>query len=539
MIEPDQPPTARANNQFLPSTKLCCICNKVLEANSRYGGIHPAQRRWILAGLMTTMMLAAMDITIVSTAIPQIVGDLGGFSLFSWVFSIYLLAQTVSIPIYGKLADLFGRKPILIAGTLIFLVGSLTSALAGNMAALIVFRGVQGLGAGSIMATVNTLAGDLYSLRERASVQGWLSSVWGIAAIIGPTIGGAFAEYASWRWIFVINLPVGVASMALIGRFLRETRNPQRHRIDYLGAGLMLLAGGALIFGLLQGGQAWAWSSTPSLTVFALALALFAATIFVERRAAEPIMPGWLWRNRVLTGANLSMVGMGLVMMGPNTYLPTFGQSVLGLGPIAAGLVLASMSFGWPAASAGSGRLYLRIGFRDTALIGAAIVAVTAAGFLWLPDDGAVWPVLLDQVLLGAGFGLLSTPLLVGGQSVVTWRDRGVVTGANFFGRYLGQSLGAAVFGALFNHALARELASAPDPLRTLLPGNVNAVLGALRDHAAVEPANRYLRHALYTATHHVYAGSAVIAAITLVIVLLTPRRFPVVTEHVETEGAK
>lgn len=495
--------------------------------------VNPAQRRWILAGLMMTMMLAAMDITIVSTAIPQIVGDLGGFSLFSWVFSIYLLAQTVTIPIYGKLADLFGRKPILIAGTMIFLAGSLASALAWNMVALIVFRGLQGLGAGSIMATVNTLAGDLYSVRERASIEGWFSSVWGMAAIFGPTIGGAFAEYASWRWIFVINLPVGLASMTLIGKFLRETPTHRQHNIDYLGAGLTLLSGGMLIFGLLQGGQAWAWGSTPSLTVFAVALSLMAATFYVERRAAEPIMPGWLWRDRILAGINLSMIGMGIVMMGPNTYLPIFGQSVLGLSPIAAGLVLACMSIGWPIASAGSGRLYLCIGFRDTALLGAGIVLAAAIGFFLLPDNGAVWPVLVDQLVLGAGLGLLSTPLLVGGQSIVTWRKRGVVTGANFFGRYLGQSLGAAAFGAIFNHILVRELAHAPATVQALLPKNVNAVLEVPRNHDSSAAVDSYLRHAFYVGTHRVYAGVIVVALLTLIIVALTPRHFPVVEVEV------
>ncbi|MEO7937134.1 MAG: MFS transporter, partial [Burkholderiaceae bacterium] len=327
----------------------------------------PSHRRWILAALMMTLMLAAMDITIVSTAIPQIVGDLGGFALFAWVFSIYLLAQTATIPIYGKLADTFGRKPILIVGTVIFLLGSVASALAWNMVALIVFRGLQGLGAGSIIATVNTLAGDLYSVRERARIQGWLSSVWGVAAMIGPLLGGAFADYASWRWIFLINLPIGVVSIMLIARFLHEKPNHRRHRIDFAGAGLMLVAGASLIFALLQGGQAWPWFSSPSLLVFALAAVLIAATVVVERRASEPIMPGWLWRQPVLACTNLAMIGMGLAMIGPSTYLPIFGQSVLGLGAIAAGFVLASMSIGWPVASSLSGRLYLRIGFRDTA----------------------------------------------------------------------------------------------------------------------------------------------------------------------------
>src|SRR5574337_66310 len=200
-------------------------------SSARTGSAHTAParpRRFILAALMCTMMLAAMDTTIVSTAIPQIVGDLGGFAHFSWVFSIYLLAQTVTIPVYGKLADLFGRKPVLIAGTLLFLAGSAASAASWSMFSLIAFRALQGLGAGSIMATVTTLAGDLYPVRERGAVQGWLSSVWGIAAIAGPVIGGAFADYASWRWIFLINLPIGLVALGLIGAFLHERRSEER-----------------------------------------------------------------------------------------------------------------------------------------------------------------------------------------------------------------------------------------------------------------------------------------------------------------------
>ncbi len=498
----------------------------------------PVRLRWILAALMMTMMLAAMDITIVSTAIPQIVGDLGGFALFGWVFSIYLLAQTVTIPIYGKLADMLGRKPVLIVGTLIFLTGSVASALAWNMLTLIAFRGLQGLGAGSIMATVNTLAGDLYSVKERARIQGWLSSVWGVAAVVGPALGGAFAEYASWRWIFLINLPIGVVALVLIARFLDERTQHHGHRVDYVGAILMMLAGGALILALLQGGQAWPWLSAPSIAIFTLAVLLIGATIRVEQRAAEPIMPGWLWRHPVLVTTNLAMIGMGLVMMGPNTYLPTFGQSVMGLGAIAAGFVLAGMSAGWPLASSLSGHLYLRIGFRDTALMGAALVVLSAFGFLMLPYAGSVWLVLLDQVVLGAGFGLLSTPLLVGVQSTVGWRDRGVVTGANIFSRYLGQSLGAAIFGAIFNSAIAAKLAEAPSALRATLPRDINAVIGALHAHQLTVAADHYLREAIYTATHHVYVGLAAFALVTLTIVWFTPRKFPAAPEPAG-EGAE
>ncbi|HEX7326886.1 MAG TPA: MFS transporter [Rhodanobacteraceae bacterium] len=483
-------------------------------------------RRWVLAALMCTMLLAAMDTTIVSTAIPQIVGDLGGFRLFSWVFSIYLLAQTVTIPVYGKLSDLFGRKPVLIVGTLIFLAGSTASSLSWNIVALIVFRGIQGLGAGAIMATVATLAGDLYSVRERAVVEGWLSSVWGIAAIVGPLLGGAFAEYVSWRWIFLVNLPIGAAALALIGAFLHETQPHGRPRIDYAGSALVLGAIGLLIFGLLQGGEAWPWLSPRSLAVFGGCAVLLAVTVWAERHAAEPVMPGWLWRKRVLAGSNLATVGMGIVMMAPSAYLPTFLQSVQGLGAIAAGLVLASMSLGWPTASALSGRLYMRVGFRDTALGGGALMMAAAAGFLLLPTPQPVWAVLLDQVALGAGFGLLSTPLLVGSQSIVGWGQRGVVTGANMFSRYLGQSLGAALFGAIFNAAILKRLADAPAALHDQLPHGVNAVISALHAAHTGAAAAAWLRGSIALATRHLFAGMTLIAVLVLVILALVPRKF-------------
>lgn len=494
-------------------------------------GDFDGRRRWILAALMATMMLAAMDSTIVSTAIPQIVGDLGGFSLFTWVFSIYVLAQTVTIPIYGKLADQYGRKPVLIVGTLIFLAGSAASAGSWSMVSLIVFRAFQGLGAGSIMATVNTLAGDLFSIRERARVQGWLSSVWGFSAIVGPTLGGAFAEYASWRWIFLVNIPVGAVALTLIASFVSERFERRKHRVDYAGAALVLATVGSLIFGLLQGGRAWPWLSPPSYAVFAAFLLLCAATVGVERHAAEPILPGWLWRRRVLSSSNLAMVGMGIVLMGPIAYLPTFAQSVYGVGAIIAGFILASSSIGWPIASALSGRVYLHFGFRDTALGGAVLMTFAAVGFLALPYPGPIWALVLDQVMLGAGFGLISTPLLVGIQSVVGWQERGVVTGANMFSRYLGQSLGAAIFGAIFNAAIAAQLLGAPKALRAGLPKDLNQVISTLHGSGLGEAAGNFLRHAIYVSTHHVYIGIVVFSVLTVACVLFAPRRFPLVEE--------
>lgn len=492
----------------------------------------PMRRGWVLAALMFTIMLAAMDATIVATAIPHIVEELGGFALFSWVFSIYLLAQTVTIPVYGKLADIHGRKPILLIGTVVFLVGSVACAVAWDMVSLILFRGLQGLGAGAIMATVNTLAGDLYTIRERARVQGWLSSVWGMAAIVGPTLGGALAEYAHWRWIFLINIPVGMVSMALLAIFLKERFEKRVHHIDYPGAALMLVTGGLLIFTLMDGGRSWAWLSWQGVGMVSLTLAMVIITIRVEKRSPEPMMPSWVWRRKVLLGSNLAVVGMGIVMIAPNMFLPVYGQSVLGLGAIAAGLVLASMSVGWPVASSLSGILYLRIGFRDTALIGALVILAASTLFVLLPYQPPVWMVVADMVLLGAGFGLLSTPTMVGIQSVVPWEQRGVVTGTNMFGRYLGQSIGAAIMGGVFNGVMRDHLQQAPAAVSGQLPAKVDDVVDVLHSGELTTAAESYLQHAFTASTSTVFLAMAVAGLLSVASLMILPRRFPTLDDR-------
>ncbi len=283
---------------------------------------------------MLSMALAALDSTIVSTAVPQIVGDLGGFSVFSWLFSGYLLAVTVTLPVYGKLSDTFGRKPVLVVGAALFLAGSLLCATAWNMAALIAFRIVQGLGGGALQGTVQTLAADLYPLKERPRIQARLSTVWAVAAVAGPGIGGVLAAYADWRWIFLVNLPIGAVALWLIVRYLHEPeRKPSgtRPRVDWAGALAVFACGGVLITALVQGGVAWPWLSTPSIALSGTGLALAALVVLVERRAAEPIIPGWVWRRRTIAAVNLALGALGLLMVAPSVFLPTYAQSVLGL----------------------------------------------------------------------------------------------------------------------------------------------------------------------------------------------------------------
>ncbi len=481
------------------------------------------KRGRVLAALMLTMMLAAMDIAIVATALPQIVSDLGGFNKISWVFSIYLLAQTVTIPLYGKLADLFGRKWVLVAGVAVFLAGSAACAAAWSIGALIAFRGLQGLGAGSIMATVNTIAGDIYTVEERAAVQGWLSSVWGVSAIVGPALGGALVEYFNWRWIFLINLPIGAVALFLLLRNFREHVVRVPVRIDYKGA-LLITATLSLFFVfLLEGGQSWPWRSVQSL-VLLVAVALLAAwAVRVERRSPSAIMPAWVWRNRTMVFTNLAVAAMGIVMMGPDTYLPTFTQASLGLGVIASGFVLASMSIGWPTASALSGKLYLRIGFRETALVGSVLVLLASIAFLLIPAPQPISLIVLDQVLIGAGFGLLFTPSLVGLQNMVAWEHRGVVTGANIFCRNLGQSLGAAVMGAIFNNVFLHRLAHAPPGA----PGSTADVIRLIHDPATAAPVRTFLEEAINVSMRGAYGGMVVFAVLLFGLLYLVPHRSP------------
>ncbi|MFI5757520.1 MFS transporter [Streptomyces sp. NPDC051569] len=491
----------------------------------------------VVAALMLGMALAALDGTIVSTAVPQIVGDLGGFAVFSWLFSGYLLAVTVTLPVYGKLSDTFGRKPVLIAGIILFLVGSLLCATAWSMASLIAFRIVQGLGGGALQGTVQTIAADLYPLKERPKIQAKLSTVWATSAVAGPAVGGLLAGYADWRWIFLINLPVGALALWLVIRYLHEparklvrTATSARPRIDWAGALAVFATGALLLTALVQGGVAWPWISGPSFAFFGAAAILGAATVTIERRAAEPIIPGWVWRRRTIAAVNLALGALGLLMVAPTVFVPTYAQSVLGLGPIAAGFVLSAMTLSWPVSAALSNRLYNRIGFRQTAIIGISCALLVLLAFPLLPFPGQAWQPALIMLLLGGALGLFQLPLIVGVQSTVGWSERGTATASILFCRQVGQSVGAALFGAIANGILASRLTHAPDPA---LPKDLDAVSHALENPAALTAeAALYLRRAVDTAVDHVFLGAAAAAAVSLLaLIFVAPRRFPVLSE--------
>lgn len=490
-----------------------------------------SERGPVLIALMLSMALVALDSTIIATAVPSVVKDLGGFSHFPWLFSVYLLAQAVSVPIYGKLADTVGRKPVILTGIGLFLLGSVLCGLAWNLPALIVFRALQGLGAGAVLPIAMTMVGDLYSLQERARVQGYLASVWAASSVVGPALGGVFSQYASWRWIFFVNLPVGALAVWMLVRRFDETVTPRSHEIDYAGAALLATGCTLVILALLEGGQAWAWTSAPGLAVPLAGLALLVLFGIVERRAAEPVLPIWLLQRRVLAGSSAVGLGVGAILIGLSSYVPTYVQGVLSTGPLVAGFAVAALTIGWPLAASLAGRVYLRIGFRDTAVIGVAVVIMGAAGMLWLGERSPVWQVAAACFVIGIGMGLSAVPTLVAAQSAVGWQERGVVTATNMFSRSIGSAVGVAVFGAIANASLSAQLARAPASLSAGLPRGADAAASVLGHGQGHSPAGIALvRTALSQASHLVFVALLVTAVLTAAALMLMPRRTEPVT---------
>jgi EmrB/QacA subfamily drug resistance transporter len=484
-------------------------------------------RRAVLVALMLTMALAALDSTIVTTAVPSIVRDLGGFSLFPWLFSIYVLTQAVTIPIYGRMADLFGRKRVLFVGIAIFLVGSVLCATASNMVLLIVYRGLQGCGAGAIAPMVMTVVGDLYNVKERARVQGYTASVWGVASVIGPLIGGSFTEYVNWRWIFYVNLPIGAGAVVMLQRRLHEKLVKKRPQIDYLGGAALTGGLTLIIFGLLQGGVQWRWRSPIELAVLLVGVALLVAFSVIERHTREPMVPPWVLTKRPLVAGCIANIALGAVQIGLTSYIPTYLQGVRRDSPIVAGLTVASITLGWPIASSYAGRLYLRWGFRATALVGSSVSLVGSLMFATVTQSTPIVVIALFGLLTGAGFGFVVTPILVGLQTMVSWSRRGVVTATNQFSRSLGSAVGVAVLGSIANSSIAGWLANRPASISGQLPDSVNSASNVLGNTTSrySAAATHYLRLGLFHATHDVFFAIAIGALLIFIAVLCVPRR--------------
>lgn len=482
------------------------------------------KRPLVLVTVMLAMFMGAIEGTIISTAMPAIVGELGGFALYSWVFSAYLLMNAVTVLIYGKLSDLFGRKPILTFGIIIFLIGSILCGMAETMEMLILFRFIQGFGAGAVAPIATTIVGDIYTKEERAKIQGYLSSVWGISAITGPALGGLLVEYVSWHYVFWINVPLGILAIAGLWLFLHENVEKKKHKIDYPGAILLTVAISSLMIVLVEAGTNWAWTSLNTIGLTGISIVAFFLFIFQEQRAEEPMMPFNIWRERSIFIANMTSLTTGVMLIGISSFLPAFVQGVMERSPIVAGFTLTSMSIGWPIAAAVAGRLLLNIGYRTTSLIGGASLILGSIMFVTLtPEAGPLWAA-AGSFLVGVGMGLTSTAFIVSIQSTVAWQQRGIATAANMFMRNLGNTVGAALLGGILNSSIISFMKKNGGDGQDLSIDTTNVLLKETERMKLPLELKEILQNALTNALHSVYLVVLVFAVVSMLFILFLPK---------------
>jgi EmrB/QacA subfamily drug resistance transporter len=479
--------------------------------------------RVVFGALMLVMLLASLSQMIVGTALPTIVGDLGGLAQISWVVSGYLLAQTAVTPLYGKLGDLFGRKPLLQLAIVVFLAGSALCGAAQGMTELIAFRAITGLGGGGLIVLTQALIGDFVSPRERGRYQGYFGAVFGVSSVGGPLLGGFVVDAASWRWIFYLNLPLGLLALFVLAVALPAPRPRGRQSIDYLGTALLAAALSALIVATSLGGNTWAWDSPQLILTAASGVVLVVAFVAAERRAAEPVLPLRLFAGRTFTLTAAIGLIVGLALFGATTFLPLYFQTVNGATPTESGLLLVPMVAGVLITSIGSGQMISRIGrYKPFPVVGTALIA---AGFAVMSRMGphtstldAAWRLLL----LGLGLGLVMQVLVVAAQNAVAYRDLGVATSGATLARLVGGSLGTAVFGAIFSGRLLGQLTGGAGPPAVAAQGGRLAP-DQLRElpAAAREAYVQAFTHAL----GGVFAVAALVALAGLVLALLLPDR--------------
>ncbi|HEY3918258.1 MAG TPA: MFS transporter [Stellaceae bacterium] len=472
----------------------------------------PARRRWIVAGCCVAIFMVSVESSIVATAMPSVVAAVGGFEYVSWVFAAYLLSQAVAIPIYGRLADLWGRKWLLIGSTALFLVGTLLCSAAWGMIPLVIFRFVQGIGGGGLQPLALTIIGDLYPPVERVKVQGNLNAIWGVSALSGPLIGAVLTATLGWRSVFWINLLPGVAMIAILSGSFRDQLRVREHKVDYLGSLLLVIGVGALLLALVQ------FSALRGETIAILLGTAAIALVFLgywEAHAPEPIVPLELWRNPIVSTTNLGSLAIGMVMMGVIVFIPPYVQGVMGKSPVVAGFTLISQSLGWTVIGAFAGRLLVRITYRTMAIWGGVLLVIGALMLVALdPARGPLWA-FMSGGLIGFGIGFCNTTFLVAAQNAVDWQQRGAATSGNLFMRQFGSSLGAALLGGVINWALAQRIPEGRDAIDQLMdPGQ----------RAAMAPdALARLSDATAASLTTVYVVVAILAVISLALCFLVP----------------
>ena len=489
----------------------------------------PGRRPIVTAGIITGLFLAALEATVVATAMPSVIAALGGMNHYSWVFSAYLVASTVTVPIWGKLSDLYGRRLFYQIGIAVFLAGSILSGVSTSMAQLIVFRTIQGLGAGALIPLGMTIIGEIFTVHERARMQGLFSGVWGLASIVGPLLGGLITDQWSWRWVFFVNIPFGIASALIIGFGLVEPKREGKRSIDYAGALLLTLSVTILLLALVEGGgERGGLLGATNLALLTISAVLLAGFVVVERRAAEPIVPLSLFRNRVVAiGIGVGFLA-GVAMFGAITYVPLFAQGARGDTATAAGSLLTPLMLSWVTMSIVGGRLLLRVGYRPMVLTGLALLTA-AFGIFW--TFGRTTPrawLLADLALLGAGLGLTMLTVLLAVQDSVGRGQLGIATSMNQFSRSIGGAVGVAVMGAALAVSLHTNLLSTarasdgalPIGIAPRLADNPSALVDPA-ERAAIDPAMLVaLQESLAASMRHVFLIGGICAFLGFLIAL-------------------
>lgn len=503
----------------------------------------PRRRKAVTAGVMTGMFIAALEATVVGTAMPTVIASLGGLNHYSWVFSAYLVTSTVTVPVWGKLSDLYGRRLLYQIGIGIFLLGTLLSGLSGSMTQLIIYRAIQGLGAGALVPLGMTIIGDIFTLEERAKMQAYFSGVWGLSSIIGPVIGGFITDQISWRWVFWVNLPVGLLAALIIGLALKEPKIDSKPTIDYAGAAVLMAAISLLMLAMVEGGAGIL--SAGNLLVLAVSLSMLGLFVWIENRAKDPIIPFDLFRNRTISIAVSAGFLGGIAMFGAISFIPLFAQGALGFTATEAGSLLTPLMLTWVTMSVVGGRLMLRLGYRSITIFG---FAVLSAGFVMLAMFGRhnspVW-LYADLMAIGAGLGLTMLTLLIAVQHSVERSRLGVATSLNQFSRAIGGALGVAVMGAVLTAGIASHLKAAAAGSGGALTAE-QAEEYAANPNALVEPSAKagltpetleVLQSALAASIRPVFWVGAVMAALGFFVVLFLPK--PGHRDEREVDGEK
>ncbi|HUP44429.1 MAG TPA: MDR family MFS transporter [Thermoanaerobaculia bacterium] len=479
--------------------------------------LSPRRRIVITAGVMTGTFLAALEATIVGTAMPTVVAALGGLAHFSWVFSVYLLTSTVSVPLWGKLSDLYGRRFLYQLAIAVFLVGSALSGLSQSMPQLIAARALQGLGAGGLIPLGMTIIGDIYSIQERARMQGWFSGVWGLSSIIGPLVGGFVTDQISWRWVFFINIPIGVVAAVIMGIALVEQKRATRPSIDYLGAVVLTTGVTLLMMALVDGGSIAELLRLRNLILFVVVMALLAWFLRIERRAAEPVIPLELFRNRLVALAMIIGFLAGVAMFGAISFVPLFAQGSRGVSATAAGSFLTPLMLAWVSASVVGGRLLIRVGWRPLVVTGLLLLVAGFAGLTAATTETASFVLVIELTLIGCGLGLTMLTLLIAVQHAVPRHQLGIATSLNQFFRSIGGAMGVALLGALLTAGMSDSIHEDPSALIDR------------ESQMAMEPAElEAMQESLARSIRTVFLASGVVCAIALLFAFFLPAGAPV-----------